>query len=254
LNGYSPEEISGRYHQHQKSPLEKTSKSGNDEHNSGKQEWFYMDDLTSRDDEKRLEQAREQGRKEEQDRQHERELATEKGRKQALDEERAREKAREKPTEGWGTGTTIIVSLIVLAILVAVIALLTLSVSVMPVSTSYAMPFTTNYAVTFPEGQPIAIGNSQMSVLSYQNELISDIDGDRQKLVVGEERVISERRAVITTLGVINLMDTNFRINLKYKGNRDNLAYFDMAIHTSQQVPDILLTQLIPAEIHAQPI
>jgi len=72
--------------------------------------------------------------------------------------------------------------------------------------------------------------------------------------VVGEERVISERRAVITTLGVINLMDTNFRINLKYKGNRDNLAYFDMAIHTSQQVPDILLTQLIPAEIHAQPI
>jgi ethanolamine utilization protein EutQ (cupin superfamily) len=135
-----------------------------------------------------------------------------------------------------------------------VIALLTLSVSVMTPSTSYAMPFTTNYAVTFPEGQQIAIGNSRMSVLSFQNELISDIDGDRQKLVIGEDRVISERRAVITTLGTITLMDTNFKINLKYKGDRDNLAYFDMAIHTSQQVPDMLLNQLLPAEIHAQPM
>lgn len=213
-----------------------------------------MDDLTSRDDEKRLEQAREQGRKEEQDRQRERELAIEKGRKQALDEERAREKEQASRKGGRGSGVTIIVSLIALVILVAVMALLTLSVSVMDATTSYAMPFTSNYAVTFPEGQSIAIGNSHMSVLSYQNELISDIDGDREKLVAGEERVISERRAVITTFGAIKLMDTNFRINLKYKGNRDNLAYFDMAIHTSQQVPDILLTQLIPAEIHAQPI
>lgn len=69
-----------------------------------------MDDITSRDDEKRLELAREEGRREEQDRQRGRELATEKGRKQGLDEERTREtlrtnaqaNAREKPTEGWG--------------------------------------------------------------------------------------------------------------------------------------------------------
>jgi hypothetical protein len=213
-----------------------------------------MDDLTSRDEEKGRELAREQGRQEEQKLQLEREKATEKGRKQGLDEERAREKSREKPAGGWGMGMKLIVSLIVLALIVVVVALLTLSVSVMPVATSYALPFTTNYAVTFPEGQSIAIGNSHMTVLSYQNELISDIDGDRQKLVVGEDRVISERRAVITTFGVITLMDTNFKINLKYKGNRDNLAYFDMAIHTSQQVPDLLLKQLLPAEIHAQPM
>jgi hypothetical protein len=236
------------------SPLEKNRHSGNDEHNSGKRECFYMDDITSRDDERRLQLAREQGRKEEQDRQRERELATERGRKQGLDEERARENAREKSKEGWGMGMKMIASLVILAIIVAVVALLSLSVSVMPVTTNYAMPFTTNYAVTFPEGQSIAIGNSHMTVLSYQNELISDIDGDRQKLVVGEDRVISERRAMITTFGVITLMDTNFQINLKYKGNRDNLAYFDMAIHTSQQVPDMLLKQLLPAEIHAQPM
>ena len=151
-------------------------------------------------------------------------------------------------------GVKIIVSLIVLAIIVVLAALLTLSVSVTNVSTGYALPFTTSYSVTFPEGQSISLANSHMTVLSYQNELISDIDGDRQKLVVGEDRVISERRAVITTLGVIKLMDTNFVINLKYKGDRDNEAYFDMAIHTSQQVPDMLIRQVLPAEIHAQPM
>jgi hypothetical protein len=209
-----------------------------------------MDDIISRDDEKGREQAREKGRKEEQDSQRERELATEKGRKQGQQEERARETQK----GGSGTGIKIILSLVVLAIIIAAVGYLTLSVSVINVSPGNALPFTTNYAVTFPEGQPIAIGNSHITVLSFQNEIISDIDGDRQKLVEGEDRIISERRAVITTLGVITLVDTNFKINLKYKGNRDKLAYFDMAIHTSQQVPNMLLNRLLPPEIHAQPM
>jgi hypothetical protein len=72
--------------------------------------------------------------------------------------------------------------------------------------------------------------------------------------VVGETRGISERRAVITTLGVITLLDTHFQIDLVYKGERDNRAYFDMAVHTSQQVPDFLIRQLLPNEIDATPI
>jgi hypothetical protein len=209
-----------------------------------------MDDITSREDEKSRELAREKGRIDEQNNQREREQATEKGRKQGIGEERAREAKK----EGWGTGMKIVISLVVLAILLAVAALLTLSVAVSTVPQAGALPFTTNYGVTFPEGQPITIGNSHINVLSYQNELISDIDGDRQKLVEGEDRVIAERRAVISTLGVITLVDTNFQINLKYKGNRDNLAYFDMAIQTSRQVPDMLLKKLLPSEINAQPI
>jgi len=206
-----------------------------------------MVDLTSRDDEKEL--AREKGRIDEQKSQRERDIATEKGRKQGQAEERAREKPG-----GMGMGIKVVISLVILAILITLIGYLTLSVSVMNVSPGGALPFTTNYAVTFPEGQPVAIGNSQITVLSYQNELISDIDGDRQKLVEGEDRIITERRAIIKTFGVITLMDTNFQINLKYKGNRDNLAYFDMAIHTSKQVPDYLLTRLLPQEINSQPM
>jgi hypothetical protein len=209
-----------------------------------------MDDITSHEDEKGRELAREMGRQDEHDMQREREQATEKGRKQGQQEERARETQK----GGLGTGVKIIISLIVLAIIVAVVAFLTMSVSVTNVSASDSLPFTTNYGVSFPEGQTITIGNTHISVLSYQDELISDIDGNRQKLVVGEDRIISERRAVITTFGAITLMDTHFQINLKYKGDRENRAYFDMAVHTSQQVPDMLLKQLLPAEIDSRPI
>ena len=47
-------------------------------------------------------------------------------------------------------------------------------------------------------------------------------------------------------------MDINYVINLKYKGERDNRAYFDMAVHTSKQVPDMLLKRMLPPEIEAR--
>ena len=213
-----------------------------------------MDELVSRDDEKGREVARQKGRIDEQDMQHAREQAAEKGRAEGKQEERDRENAKQSKNEGMGIGGKIVIGVVVLAIIMLILAFLTLSVSVANVSTNYALPFTTNYAVTFPEGQAISIGDSQMTVLSFDNELISDIDGDRQKLVEGGDRVITERRAVITTFGVIKLMDTNFQVNLKYKGNRDNLVYFDMSIHTSQQVPEMLLKRLLPNEIHATPM
>jgi hypothetical protein len=227
-----------------------------------------MDDLTSRDDQKAREQAAEQGRKEEQDRQKddqkareqaaekarkeeqdrqkEREQATEKGRKQGLEQERARQKAK------GGSGTGIVIALVVIVIVFAAIAWFSLSETVTSVTPGTPLPFTTNYAVSFPEGQTTTLGNSRINVMWFENELITDIDGAKQKLVVGEERVISERRGVIKALGVIPLMDTNYVINLKYKGERDGRAYFDMAVHTSKQVPDILLKRMLPAEIDAR--
>jgi hypothetical protein len=209
---------------------------------------IYVDDLTSRDEEKAREQAAEKARKEEQERQKEREQAIEKGRKQGLEQERARQKAK----SGSGTGMKIIILLLVLAIAAVVVAWFSLSETVTDVTPGTPLPFTTNYAVSFPEGQTTTLGNSRINVIWFENELITDIDGVKQKLGIGEERVLSERRGVIKALGVITLMDTNYVINLKYKGQRDNRAYFDMAVHTSKQVPDILLKRMLPPEIEAR--
>jgi len=204
-----------------------------------------MDDITSRDEEKAREQAAEKARKEEQARQKEREQATEKGRKQGKEEERAREKKK------GGSGLLVVLFLIILVVIAAAIVWFSVSITNTDVTPGIALPFTTNYAVSFPQGQTITLGNTHINVLSLQNEVITDIDGNRQKLVVGEQRVIPERRGKITAFG-ITLLDTNYVIKLTYKGERDNRAYFDMAVLTSKQVPDILLKRLLPPEIEAR--
>ncbi len=209
-----------------------------------------MENMSSRSEEKSLDEAREMGRKDEQEIQYEREQAKEMGIKQGIEEGRNQKIQKRGP----GTGMKIVLCLIVFAIIGLIIAYLTLSVSVTNISPGNSLPFTTKYSVSFPEGQMLTIGNTHITVLSYQNELISDIDGDRQKLVVGKNRVISERRALITTLRSITLMDTIFKIDLNYSGDRDNRAYFDLAVHTSDQVPDMLIKRLIPPEIDARPI
>jgi hypothetical protein len=206
-----------------------------------------MEDISTRDEEKAKELALEKGREEERKRQEELERVKEDARKQAVQEERTRRKER-------GSSIKYLIYVIILAIVLIVVAWFSLNVTVANVLPGNALPFTTNYGVSFPEGQTITVGNTHINVLSYQNELISDIDSDRQKLVVGEDRIIAERQAVITTLGAITLLDTNFKIDLKYKGERNNRAYFDMAVHTSRQVPDVLLKRLLPSEIDARPI
>jgi hypothetical protein len=205
--------------------------------------------IKAQEEQKERELAVEKARKKELEEQRERELAMEKGRKKGQEEEKARHEKR-----GLGTGTKIVLSLIVIVLIVALAAFLTISVSVTTVTPGNSMPYSTAYSVTFPEGQTITIGNSQIAVLSYQGDLITDIDGNREKLAYGQNRQIGERRAVVTTLGSLKLVDTIFLIDLVYKGDRDNQAYFDMTIHTSKQIPNVLLQKLLPAAIDARPI
>ncbi|MDD1718430.1 MAG: hypothetical protein LUQ25_00090 [Methanoregulaceae archaeon] len=130
--------------------------------------------------------------------------------------------------------------------------MLTVSIGTPEVGATY--PYAIGYAVTFPEGQVIQVGNARIIALSYQNEIITDVDGDRQQMAVGDERIVSARHATITTLGFFRVTDTNFQFTLKYKGERDNVAYFDLIVKTSRQVPDYLIRRLLPQEIQAVPI
>ena len=222
-----------------------------------------MDDISTRDEEKakarekelkaekdrQLEEQRakelaaEKARQEERDRQKERDQAMEKGRKQGQEQERQKTKG--------GSGIIIVIALIVLIVIAAAIAWFSVSATVTDVTPGIALPFTTNYAVSFPEGQTVTLGNSRINVLSAQNEVITDIDGAREKLVVGDQRVIPERRGRITIFGV-TLADLNYKITLTYKGERDNRAYFDMTVQTSKQVPEMLLNRLLPGGIDAR--
>lgn len=154
---------------------------------------------------------------------------------------------------GLSTGTKITIAVIGLLIIILAAAFLTITVTTTTVVESANFPYTTTYGVSFPEGETITIGNTRILVLSFNNEMVSDVDGDREKLVVGEDRIIAPRHARVTTLG-IPVLDTDFQILLKYKGVRENRAYFDLTVKTEKQVPDYLLRRLLPREIDARPI
>jgi hypothetical protein len=157
---------------------------------------------------------------------------------------------REK--KGWGLGTKILLGIIALIIIVVVLAALTLSVAVLDQPTGSSFPYTTTYRVSLPDGETVTIGNSRILVLTMGNEVDTSVDGSKERLAVGQERTISPRYARISALGV-PIIDTDFQIVLKYIGPSGTNALFDMKIMTSRQVPEILIRQIIPPRMGAQP-
>jgi len=158
----------------------------------------------------------------------------------------------ESDKKGWSTGTKVLLGIIALIAIISVIAVVTLTVAVLDTRPGTEFPYTTTYRVTLPDGQPITIGSSHILVTSYDNELIADVDGTKEKLVVGQERVISPRHAQVTVAGV-PVVDTDFQITLTYLGSTASGANFNMIVKTSKQVPEFIIGRLIPPAMHAQP-
>ena len=138
-------------------------------------------------------------------------------------------------------------------IIVVVAAIfLTLTVTVTTDVSGKSLPYITSYHVALPDGEAVTIGSSRVAVMAYNNSVTTDVDSNREQLVVGQTRVISPRHARITTLG-IPLYNADFQITLKYLGSTGTKDNFDLTVKTSQQVPTFLLDRLMPASVNAQP-
>ena len=156
-------------------------------------------------------------------------------------------------TKGWSKGGKILTGIILLVFLIGVLAALTLTIGIMEKESGTSFPYITTYRVTLPDGEAVTIGSSRIIVMSVGNEMVADVDGTREKLTAGQERVINPRHAQITVMGV-PLLETDFQISLKYLGTTGKNANFDMTVKTSQQVPEMVLRRLIPANMNAQPV
>ena len=82
--------------------------------------------------------------------------------------------------------------------------------------------------------------------------MVAEVDGTKEELVVGQERVTSPRHARITVMG-IPVFDTDFQITLTYLGSSGGNADFAMTVRTSDQIPELVLRHLIPPDMNAQP-
>ena len=153
----------------------------------------------------------------------------------------------------WSTGTKILVGIIAVVVVVSILAVVTLTVAVIDSQTGTSFPYVTTYRISLPDGQQVTIGNIKILALTMPDGVDVSVDGTKEKLTVGQERIIKPRYARITALGV-PLMDTDFRITLKYLGPSGSNALFDLTIKTSKQVPDLVISKLIPPNMGAQPV
>ena len=154
---------------------------------------------------------------------------------------------------GWSTTTKILLGILGLIAVISAIAVVTLTVAVIESDTGTSFPYSTSYRVSLPDGEPVTIGNTRIIVMVMGDNVDTSVDGTKEELAVGQERVISPHFARISALGV-PLIDTDFQITLKYLGASGNNALFDMTIRTSKQVPEMVLRRLIPSNMNAQPI
>jgi hypothetical protein len=156
------------------------------------------------------------------------------------------------PKKGWTKRRILIIVLIVFAVLVLA-AYATISVEQFPSTGGASYPYATNYDVLFPDGKQVFIGSTSITALTFQDEMIVDVDGDRERMQVGQERLISERRAIIRTLG-IPVVDTEYQIFITYLGVAGNQIHFNLTLRTTKQVPQFLIERILPPEIQARPL
>ena len=161
--------------------------------------------------------------------------------------------AEQETKKGWSTGTKVLLGILDLIAIICVIAVVTLTVAVIESQTGTSFPYSTSFRVSLPDGELVTIGNSKIIVMVMGDSVDTSVDGTKEKLVVGEERVIRPHFARISVLG-IPLIDTDFQITLKYLGTSGKNALFDLTIKTSKQVPDLILKRLIPSNMNAQTI
>ena len=155
--------------------------------------------------------------------------------------------------KGLSTGTKVLLGILGLIAIICVIAVVTLTVAVIESQTGTSFPYSTSFRVSLPDGELVTIGNSKILVMVMGDSVDTSVDGNKEKLAVGEERIIRPHFARISVLG-IPLIDTDFQITLKYLGTSGKNALFDLTIKTSKQVPDLLLKRLIPSNMNAQTI
>jgi hypothetical protein len=148
--------------------------------------------------------------------------------------------------------TALVIALVIIAALITA-AYLTIGIEQFPSTGEASYPYSTTYDVLFPDGKQVFIGSTSITALTYQDEVIVDVDGDRERMLVGEDRLISQRRAIIRTLG-IPVVDTQYQIYIRFLGASESQIHFNLTLKTSRQVPQFLIERILPPEIHARPV
>ena len=144
-----------------------------------------------------------------------------------------------------------IIILIGACVLIAVIMTLTISTD-QPGRSETGYPYTTTFLVSLPEGETVQVGDQEILVLSTGDSIALRIGDHREEMHQGEEREIADRTVTVQTLGQ-TVFETGYRFSATWVGMEGKTATFRVTLRSSRQIPDWLISRVIPQEIRATP-
>jgi hypothetical protein len=136
---------------------------------------------------------------------------------------------------------------------IAYAAILTLTIIPdQPGTPGAVYPYSTTFLVSFPEGEGVKIGSLDILALQTGSRMALRIGDKREEMMIGEEREITNRNATIAILGR-PVFQTGYRLKVTWTGMGGKRALFHITMETSRQVPDWMISRIIPEEIQASP-
>lgn len=160
---------------------------------------------------------------------------------------------------GYGSGSPhnwLIAGAIILLIIVgiSVAAVLTLTVHPdQPATPELSYPYSTTFKASLPDGEPVQVGTLDILALTTGDRAAFKIGERREEMVKGETREIGARTATVQSLG-IRIFETGYRLSVTWTGKEGEDALFRIVLQTSRQVPDWLLSRILPSSITIEPI
>ena len=144
---------------------------------------------------------------------------------------------------------------IILIVLIGFAIAVVLTVTIIPDqpgTPGAVYPYSTTFQVSLPEGEVVKIGDIDILALHTGDRIVLKIGNKREEMIPGEKREITDRNATIVILGR-PIFQTGYRFSAVWTGMEGTRALFTVTLQTSRQVPDWLISGIIPKEIQASP-
>lgn len=159
------------------------------------------------------------------------------------------------PSEAAGRNRrlTLVLAAIGVVLVVAIVAVLSFSVSIGSSAGNATYPYTVTYDVILPGAEPVQIGNITLVAIPYPDRVSLSVDKIPYDIPLNQTREVSAKHATVTLLGV-GLLSFDFALEAEYLGMVGQDAHFELGVRTSEQIPKFLIDRLLPPSVRARPV
>ncbi|WP_319579269.1 hypothetical protein [uncultured Methanospirillum sp.] len=150
---------------------------------------------------------------------------------------------------------TLIAVLILIIVVVGAVgaALLTLQITPDQVGAGDSVyPYTTTYQASLPDGERVRVGSLDILAMQTGDKIALRIGDHREEMKLGETRQIGKRVFSIRVFGV-PAFETGYQLDATWTGVQKDKEIFRIVLKTSRQVPEWLMSRIIPGSIEAVP-